>query len=416
MANDYTETDNYGLSLYGDTTPADFRDGYNNSMRIIDTQMKTNNDATANGISAKNILNHINWNTEEEAAAWINNAETSETQTTANTNALTALNAETVEKATTIKNRIYNKKRIILFGDSWTQYHDRRLGTKLNAVANYGVSGARMDQIATQINSATTDANATDIIMIFGTNNVFWEHTFNPFEWATDISTALQAKYPNAKYHYFPNNSKTFNYNRNNLYSQIINSMTTHQIIAYPDSLYYNWINNLQNYLGDDQEGVQHLSESGTDDFANYILTAIEGYKPLPVRFGVKIKPTEGSKLKVRGDNDYATLYITVDTSVVNYSANIPIDWADGITNKKDAFWQFEINLTVGADACPVYINAVDTCQYGNSNVPMSQIIINKNSDNTKAYIQSLGMSNLTADFQGSDIYINTTVANNMFI
>ena len=40
MATVYTKTDNYGLNLYGDNDPADLRDGYNNSMRTIDTTME----------------------------------------------------------------------------------------------------------------------------------------------------------------------------------------------------------------------------------------------------------------------------------------------------------------------------------------------------------------------------------------
>ena len=40
MATVYTKTDNYGLNLYGDNDPADLRDGYNNSMRTIDTTLE----------------------------------------------------------------------------------------------------------------------------------------------------------------------------------------------------------------------------------------------------------------------------------------------------------------------------------------------------------------------------------------
>ena len=40
MATVYTKTDNYGLNLYGDNDPADLRDGYNGSMRTIDTTME----------------------------------------------------------------------------------------------------------------------------------------------------------------------------------------------------------------------------------------------------------------------------------------------------------------------------------------------------------------------------------------
>lgn len=41
MATIYTKTDNYGLNLYGDNDPADLRDGYNGSMRTIDTTLET---------------------------------------------------------------------------------------------------------------------------------------------------------------------------------------------------------------------------------------------------------------------------------------------------------------------------------------------------------------------------------------
>lgn len=40
MATVYTKTDNYGLNLYGDNDPADLRDGYNGSMRTIDTTLE----------------------------------------------------------------------------------------------------------------------------------------------------------------------------------------------------------------------------------------------------------------------------------------------------------------------------------------------------------------------------------------
>jgi hypothetical protein len=41
MATVYTKTDNYSLNLYGDNDPADLRDGYNGSMRTIDTTLET---------------------------------------------------------------------------------------------------------------------------------------------------------------------------------------------------------------------------------------------------------------------------------------------------------------------------------------------------------------------------------------
>jgi hypothetical protein len=40
MSTIYDKTDNYGLNLYGDNDPADLRDGYNGSMRTIDTTLE----------------------------------------------------------------------------------------------------------------------------------------------------------------------------------------------------------------------------------------------------------------------------------------------------------------------------------------------------------------------------------------
>ena len=41
MTTIYDKTDNYALNLYGDADPADLRDGYNGSMRTIDTTLET---------------------------------------------------------------------------------------------------------------------------------------------------------------------------------------------------------------------------------------------------------------------------------------------------------------------------------------------------------------------------------------
>lgn len=47
MSTIYSKTDNYGLNLYGNNDPADLRDGYNSSMRKIDSAIKANTDDIA---------------------------------------------------------------------------------------------------------------------------------------------------------------------------------------------------------------------------------------------------------------------------------------------------------------------------------------------------------------------------------
>ena len=47
MATTYDRTPNLDLNLYGDNDPADLRDGYNNSMNLIDTAVHGNTEAIA---------------------------------------------------------------------------------------------------------------------------------------------------------------------------------------------------------------------------------------------------------------------------------------------------------------------------------------------------------------------------------
>lgn len=150
MATVYTKTDNYGLNLYGDNDPADLRDGYNGSMRTIDTTMeshlnriegvearethdeevvkallvdntvdnataaktkwdKAGADATAAASKADSNaanLTALGTDTAEHAATAKTKWDKASSDATANKVALTALNADTSTKATELKNTI----------------------------------------------------------------------------------------------------------------------------------------------------------------------------------------------------------------------------------------------------------------------------------------------------------------------
>lgn len=131
MVDGYGHTTNFNLPLYQDNTPADLRDGYNNSMRVIDGNMlsittgvnhanknlaalgadtpeKAAALATdiANGNTAHHLLSHMGIVDDTSAGEHINAIEQNHTDTQNNTNALTALGAETVDKATTLKTTI----------------------------------------------------------------------------------------------------------------------------------------------------------------------------------------------------------------------------------------------------------------------------------------------------------------------
>lgn len=131
MADGYGHTTNFNLPLYQDNTPADLRDGYNNSMHVIDDNMlsittgvnRANKNLAAlgadtpekaatlatdiaNGNTAHHLLSHMGIVDDTSAGEHINTIEQNHTDTQNNTNALTALGAETVAKATTLKTTI----------------------------------------------------------------------------------------------------------------------------------------------------------------------------------------------------------------------------------------------------------------------------------------------------------------------
>lgn len=115
MATVYEKTDNYGLNLYGDNDPADLRDGYNGSMRTVDTTLGTH----LNRIEAVEsrethdeevVKALIGDNTVDKAAfkqtKWdkaSTDAATANSKADDNTAILTALGADTTAHATTAK-------------------------------------------------------------------------------------------------------------------------------------------------------------------------------------------------------------------------------------------------------------------------------------------------------------------------
>lgn len=131
MVNSYDHTNNFNLPLYKDNTPADFRDGYNAAMRSVDENMlnistginKANASLTAlgadtpekattlatniaNGNTAHHLLAYMGITDDTSAGEHINAIEQNHTDTQSNTNALIALGAETPGKANTLKNTI----------------------------------------------------------------------------------------------------------------------------------------------------------------------------------------------------------------------------------------------------------------------------------------------------------------------
>ena len=124
MATVYAKTDNYGLNLYGDNDPADLRDGYNGSMRTIDTTLETHlnrieaveSRETHDGEVAKALLGDNTVDAATAAKTKWNKAGTDAIEAMAdaaaaagkagsNTTILTALGADSAKNATMQKNK-----------------------------------------------------------------------------------------------------------------------------------------------------------------------------------------------------------------------------------------------------------------------------------------------------------------------
>lgn len=124
MATVYTKTDNYGLNLYGDNDPADLRDGYNGSMRTIDTTLETHlnrieavesrethDEEVVKALLDDNTVDaattaKTKWNkASADAIKAMADAAAATGKANTNTSILTALGADTTAHATAAKNK-----------------------------------------------------------------------------------------------------------------------------------------------------------------------------------------------------------------------------------------------------------------------------------------------------------------------
>ena len=136
MSTTYDKTDNYALNLYGDNDPADLRDGYNGSMRTIDTTLETHLNRIE-GVEAhethdeevvKALLGDNTVSNATIAKTKWDIASTDATNALAdtgvNSSLLTALGADTAAHANDARTRWDNKKdpltECIFIGDSIT--------------------------------------------------------------------------------------------------------------------------------------------------------------------------------------------------------------------------------------------------------------------------------------------------------
>jgi lysophospholipase L1-like esterase len=290
MTAGYGQTTNFNLPLYQDNTPADLRDGYNNSMRVIDDNMlsittgvnRANKNLAAlgadtpekaatlatdiaNGNTAHHLLSHMGIVDDTSAGEHINAIEQNHTDTQNNTNALTALGAETVDKATNLKNTINTNTssltalgaetpdkatalkntinrtptlitnnrnlpknaKIVCIGDSYGEGYQATnkttdnpyavMGRTLHAtIYNYSDGGAGFvatsnntnrtfnDMVNAAYNDHTVDAGTIDYVMITGGQNDTPKTYADVKQAATECVTNAATKFPNAKIVVYP--------------------------------------------------------------------------------------------------------------------------------------------------------------------------------------------------------------------
>jgi lysophospholipase L1-like esterase len=338
MSTVYDKTDNYALNLYGDNDPADLRDGYNGSMRTIDDTLEAHlnriegvearethdgevikallddntvdNATTAKtkwnkaGLDAITAIGKADANKGVLTALGADNADNAVVEKTKWDNAATKANAleprvqaleprvQALEpKVQALESRGRTQRNIVVLGDSWTVVHNNALYNRLKNVMpyavwhNYGISGAVIQQLPEEIEKAKKDASlhpesVTDVIIVMGTNNVFWTN-LNGYADITENAAYIAFKtvrdyFTYADIRFFPNNSKTLNDGRNKLYGNIISGAKRAGVATHEESLillcgHIDWFN------GDDQEGVQHLSDDGYRMLADRIANVLQG-------------------------------------------------------------------------------------------------------------------------------------------
>lgn len=207
MSTLYGKTDNYSLNLYGDNDPADLRDGYNNSMRTIDTTLEQHlnrigaveSRETHDAEVVKALLGD---NTVDNASAaktkWnkaSDDATAAKGDAASNTAILAALGASSVDDATALARFInpgtrYVNTPVLFIGDSITQGFrassvDKRWSTLVTKAIggiekNVAVGGAgfvaqgstntgRFDLQAAQfVRDTSFDHNAVRLIFVEG--------------------------------------------------------------------------------------------------------------------------------------------------------------------------------------------------------------------------------------------------------
>lgn len=175
-----------------------------------------------------------------------------------------------------------SKRGIVIFGDSWTTYHDKVFMTTLANLPNvnfckcYGVSGAKVGDLPSQVANAKADGtldvqSVTDVFVIIGTNNVYWDSAVSA-EDAYAAFLPITQYFTYAKLHWFPNNSRTNNSYRNSRYTLIGTGAANAGFATHYESLCIPYAYNTSNYPSLNLPGYQD-NQHLTNDCSKYFIT-----------------------------------------------------------------------------------------------------------------------------------------------
>lgn len=384
MATEYEKTENYQLNLYGDDDPADLRDGHNANMRIIDEKLGENlnkveaieSRETHDEEVIKAVLGD---NTVDAATAaktkWDGYEQTITDNQTSTASKFKALGVDSDAGVENLVARVNEQRRLVLFGDSWCTYDSGILGTELGVEKNYGVNGATIQQLTTQAQTAQADTSVTkdyvtDVVIVAGTNNVYHDNDVTEAE-AKNAFQSIKDIYPNARVHFFPNNSRTFNGQRKGRYQRMIYAADSINVATHSEALWMLWGGDSANpstidnpfpyYRGTDAIGVQHLTSDGSRKLAHIILSTINGAdhsnNSIVMRFPVTT--TDASIIEQTGSNDKYWLFLVTGGSfvrmkLVGWDKNLAFKSTSTNEQRKKPVLSFVLNTgDTGADAVP---------------------------------------------------------------
>ena len=250
MSTIYDKTDNYALNLYGDADPADLRDGYNGSMRTIDTTLETHlnrieavesrethDEEVVSALLGSNTVDNAaaskaKWDKAgTDAAAAVDKADN-------NSAILSALGADTPDTATATYNKITSNSnniatlfekvenrvskldvsKILCIGDSFGDETAKGHGNWVKGLRQALPNATFMNQCVSgsgyvrnfgvkfiqQINNAIAANFKADYIVIVGGVNDTEENLTNIISAVRDVCTTLQTSYPLAKILFVP--------------------------------------------------------------------------------------------------------------------------------------------------------------------------------------------------------------------